>query len=567
MTIKERLTKYINNKKGIKEEKIKEIFRKAKNYDALKKNIITNKLLNEEEFLLFLSKELELPFIDLEKYKLSAESKKLVPKEFVFRYQIVPLCKIGGALTLASSNLLDLIVQDDLKIITKSEKIDIVLCRQQHISKALDTIFKDTKGITDVLSQQDQVEEEQQATDRVDLESLVTESNRPPIVRAIDLIVYTALKKRASDIHIEPHQDRLLVKYRIDGILHEEFSFPKKNQDAVIARLKIIASLDITESRVPQDGRFKVKFQNREIDFRVSSLPSHFGEKFVLRALDKGNLSVGLDKLGFSPGPLKLFKKSVEAPFGIILVTGPTGSGKSTTLYSVINQLNHPDKNIVTIEDPVEYQLEGITQIQVNPEIGLTFSEGLRSVLRQSPDVIMVGEIRDSETAEIAIKASLTGELIFSTLHTNSAVGAITRLRDMGVEQFLLASSLIASTAQRLVRRLCSKCKEEYNLDAKSIKRLGIEDFCYKENKKGKFYRAKGCSFCNHLGYKGRVGLLEVIFLDDKIKEMIISGGSEQDIVDYSMQANNFISLKEDGLSKCLDGTTSLEEVIRVASE
>ncbi|MCF7887589.1 MAG: GspE/PulE family protein [Candidatus Omnitrophica bacterium] len=567
MTIKEKLTKYISNKKGIAEKKIKEISKKAKNYSALKKNIIANKLLSEEEFLLFLSKELRLPFIDLEKYKLSAESKKLVPKEFALKHQVVPLCKIGGALTLASPNLLDLIVQDDLKIIAKAERIDIVLCRQQDTSKALDATFKDTEEIIDTFSQQDKVEEEQQETDRVDLESLVTESNRSPIVRAIDLIVYTALKKRASDIHIEPHQDRLLVKYRIDGILHEEFSFPKKNQDAVIARLKIIASLDITESRVPQDGRFKVKFQDREIDFRVSSLPSHFGEKFVLRALDKGNLSVGLDKLGFSPGPLKLFKKSVEAPFGIILVTGPTGSGKSTTLYSVINQLNYPDKNIVTIEDPVEYQLEGITQIQVNPEIGLTFSEGLRSVLRQSPDIIMVGEIRDSETADIAIKASLTGELIFSTLHTNSAVGAITRLRDMGVERFLLASSLIASTAQRLVRRLCPRCNEEYNLDAKSIKRLGIEDFCRSQNKKGKFYRAKGCPFCNHLGYKGRVGLLEVILLDDKIKEMIINGESEQDIVDYSMQANNFISLKEDGLSKCLDGTTSLEEIIRVASE
>ncbi|MFO8052984.1 MAG: GspE/PulE family protein [Candidatus Omnitrophota bacterium] len=567
MTIKEKLTKYINDKKGIEEKKIKEVSRKAKDYDTLKKDIIANKLLSEEEFLLFLSKELGLPFIDLEKYKLSSESKKLMPKEFALRHQVVPLCKIGGALTLASSNLLDLIVQDDLKIIAKAERIDIVLCRQQDITRVLTRLFKDTNEITDTLNQQDKVEQEQQETDRIDLESLVTESNRPPIVRAIDLIVYTALKKRASDIHIEPHQDRLLVKYRIDGILHEEFSFPKKNQDAVIARLKIIASLDITESRVPQDGRFKVKFQDREIDFRVSSLPSHFGEKFVLRALDKGNLSVGLDKLGFSPAPLKLFKKSVEAPFGIVLVTGPTGSGKSTTLYSVISQFNQPDKNIVTIEDPVEYQLEGITQIQVNPEIGLTFSQGLRSVLRQSPDIIMVGEIRDSETADIAIKASLTGELIFSTLHTNSAVGAITRLRDMGVEPFLLASSLIASTAQRLVRRLCPKCRQEYKLDKDTVERLKLEKFFKGKNHQPKLYKAKGCSFCNHLGYKGRVGLLEVILLDDKIKEMIIKGGSEQDIINYSMQANNFISLKEDGLSKCLDGTTSLEEVIRVASE
>jgi type IV pilus assembly protein PilB len=567
MAIKEKLIKYISSKKGVSENKIRLYSQEAKDYDSLKENIVANKLLSEEEYLLFLSKEEGLPFIDLEKYKLNSKNNELMPKETAFKYKVVPLSKIGGALTLASSNLLDLIVQDDLRIITKVEEIDIVLCRQKDIVKSLNNIFEDAEEITDILDQQDQVDEEDENTGRVDLESLITESNRPPIVRAIDLIIYTALKKGASDIHIEPYEDRLLVKYRIDGILHEEFNFPKKNQDAVIARLKIISSLDITESRIPQDGRFRVKFQDREIDFRVSSLPSHFGEKFVLRALDKSNLSAGLDKLGFSSKPLKLFKKSVEAPFGIILVTGPTGSGKSTTLYSVINQLNSPDKNIVTIEDPVEYQLEGITQIQANPEIGLTFSEGLRSVLRQSPDVIMVGEIRDSETADIAIKASLTGELIFSTLHTNSAVGAITRLRDMGVEPFLLASSLVASTAQRLVRRLCPKCKEEYRLDKDIIKRLKLKDFFKSKKGQPKLYRPQGCSFCNHLGYKGRIGLLEVILLDDKIKEMIVSGSSEQDIVNYSMQASHFISLKEDGLSKCQEGITSLEEVIRVASE
>jgi type IV pilus assembly protein PilB len=567
MAIKEKLIKYISSKKGISEKKIRLYSQEAKDYDSLKENIVANKLLSEEEYLLFLSKEEGLPFIDLEKYKLNSKNNELMPKETAFKYKVVPLSKIGGALTLASSNLLDLIVQDDLRIITKVEEIDIVLCRQKDIVKSLNNIFENAEEITDILDQQDQVDEEDENTGRVDLESLITESNRPPIVRAIDLIIYTALKKGASDIHIEPYEDRLLVKYRIDGILHEEFNFPKKNQDAVIARLKIISSLDITESRIPQDGRFRVKFQDREIDFRVSSLPSHFGEKFVLRALDKSNLSAGLDKLGFSPKPLKLFKKSVEAPFGIILVTGPTGSGKSTTLYSVINQLNYPDKNIVTIEDPVEYQLEGITQIQANPEIGLTFSEGLRSVLRQSPDVIMVGEIRDSETADIAIKASLTGELIFSTLHTNSAVGAITRLRDMGVEPFLLASSLVASTAQRLVRRLCPKCKEEYRLDKDIIKRLKLKEFFKGKKRQPKLYRPQGCSFCNHLGYKGRIGLLEVILLDDKIKEMIVSGSSEQDIVNYSMQASHFISLKEDGLSKCREGITSLEEVIRIASE
>ncbi len=544
------------------------IFKNVKSYSSLKQDIIANKFLTEEEFLLFLSKELKTPFIDLEKYKISSNSKKVLPRSFALKYQVVPLCRIGEALTIASSNILDVVAQDDLKIIAGVERIDSVLCRRQDVEKTLSTLYKETKEITEDLDREQETEEDDSdKAERVDLKTLVTESSRPPIVRAIDLVVYTALKKRASDIHIEPQEDRLLVKYRIDGILQEEFSFPKKNQSAVIARLKIISSLNITESRVPQDGRFKVRFQDREVDFRVSSLPSHFGEKFVLRALDKGSLAQGLDKLGFSPAPLKLFKEAVEAPFGIVLVTGPTGSGKSTTLYSVINQLNQPDKNIVTIEDPVEYELEGITQIQANPDIGLSFSAGLRSVLRQSPDIIMVGEIRDSETADIAIKASLTGELIFSTLHTNSAVGAITRLRDMEVEPFLLASSLVASTAQRLVRRLCPKCKKEYTLDSETAERLNILKFCQDKKNKNRFYKAQGCSFCNHLGYKGRIGFLEVLFLDDKIKEMIISGAPEQDIIDYARGANNFVSLWEDGLSKCLGGITSLEETIRAASE
>jgi len=400
-----------------------------------------------------------------------------------------------------------------------------------------------------------------------DLENLITESKHPPIVRAIDLIIYNALKKRASDIHIEPYEDKLLVKYRIDGVLNEEFSFPKINQQAVIARLKIISGLDITESRMPQDGRFKVKFETREIDFRVSSLPTNFGEKFVLRVLDRKSLSVGLEKLGFSQKPLKLFEEAIAAPFGIILVTGPTGSGKSTTLYSIISKINTPEKNIITIEDPVEYHLEGITQIQANADIGLTFSAGLRSILRQSPDIIMVGEIRDSETADIAIKASLTGEIIFSTLHTNNAVGAIGRLRDMGIESFLLASSLVALTAQRLVRKLCSKCKEKYKVDKEIIERLGLDSFCDKHNKTNEFYRPKGCPYCGHSGYYGRVAIIEIILLDDKIKEMIIEKLPESDIIKYAREFRGYNSLREDGLEKCLKGETSIEEAIRVTSE
>lgn len=573
MTIKEKILDYIKKNKNVNQKLLAEIGKKAKDYTELKSLLIENNFVDEEELLLIYSKEFKFPFLDLKKYKVAHKNQELLPKEVAFKYNIVPVCKIGNVLTLAASQPPDIITQDDIRIITGAEKIDFVLCRQDDIKKTLNTLYKTAEEIARTFEEETSfdIEEAGGAKEaeegKQDLESLITESKHPPIVRAINLIVYNALKKQSSDIHVEPYEDKVLVKYRVDGVLNEEFSFPKKNQLAVAARLKIISSLDITEARLPQDGRFKVKFENREIDFRVSSLPTNFGEKFVLRVLDKRSLSVGLDKLGFSAGPLKLFEEAIKAPFGIILVTGPTGSGKSTTLYSIISQMNTLDKNIITIEEPVEYHLEGITQIQANPDIGLTFSEGLRSVLRQSPDIIMVGEIRDSETADIAIKASLTGEIILSTLHTNSAVGAITRLRDMGTEPFLLASSLVALTAQRLVRKLCPKCKEKYIIDEEVLSRVDTADFCKKHTKNLEFYRAKGCAACSNIGYKGRIAILEIILLDDKIKEMIIEKVPEEEIVQYASENREFNPLMEDGLLKCIEGITSVEEIIRVTSE
>ena len=573
MTIKEKILEYVQKNKDVNKKLLGEIGKKAKDYAELKNLLIENRFLDEEELLLIFSKEFRIPFLDLKKYKISHRNQELLPKEIAFKYNMVPVCRIGNVLTLAASQPPDIITHDDIRIITGSEKVDFVLCRQEDIKKTLNTLYKTTEEIAKTFEEETSFDVEdsggvkESGEGKHDLESLIKESKHPPIVRAIDLIVYNALKKRSSDIHVEPYEDKVLVKYRVDGVLGEEFSFPKKNQLAVAARLKIISSLDITEARLPQDGRFKVKFENREIDFRVSSLPTNFGEKFVLRVLDKKSLSLGLDKLGFSGGPLKLFEEAIKAPFGIILVTGPTGSGKSTTLYSIISQINTPDKNIITIEEPVEYHLEGITQIQANADIGLTFSEGLRSVLRQSPDVIMVGEIRDSETADIAIKASLTGEIILSTLHTNSAVGAITRLRDMGTEPFLLASSLVAVTAQRLVRKLCPKCKEKYIIEKEVLKRLKVYDFCKSRSDKLEFYRAKGCGACSSIGYKGRIAILEIILLDDKIKEMIIEKIPEEGIVRYAKENRGYNSLMEDGLIKCIEGTTSVEEIIRVSSE
>ncbi len=573
MTIKDKILAQIQDSKKCDKKLIADISQRANTYEELRQILTENELATEEELLLIFSKELKIPFLDLSKYKIPHKNQELLPKGVAIKHKVLPVCKIGNVLTLATANPIDVITHDDIKIITKSEKVDLVFARQRDIVKAISLLYKSTEtsletfdGDTAYASEEESLEDENA---KQDLESLISESKHPPIVRAIDMIIYNALKKRASDIHLEPYEDKLVVRYRIDGILNDEFNFPKVNQQAVIARLKIISGLDITESRLPQDGRFRVKFESREIDFRVSSLPTNFGEKFVLRVLDKESLSIGLQKLGFSPEPLSLFQEAIKAPFGIILVTGPTGSGKSTTLYSIISQINTSDKNIVTIEDPVEYHLEGITQIQVNPDIGLSFAVGLRSVLRQSPDVIMVGEIRDSETADTAIKASLTGEMILSTLHTNNAVGAIARLRDMGTEPFLLASSLVALTAQRLVRTLCPKCREKYTLEEDTLQRLGFLAF-YKaqtSKNKGEFYRAKGCSFCAQSGYRGRVAILEIILLDDKIREMIIEEVSEDKIVRYAREFKNYNSLAEDGLLKCIDGLTSIEEIVRVTSE
>ena len=400
-----------------------------------------------------------------------------------------------------------------------------------------------------------------------DLDKITEESKQASIVKVVDLILGEAIKKRSSDIHIEPEEDSLRIRYRVDGRLQEAFRLPKKNQNAILARLKIMSRLDITESRLPQDGRFRIRHGTKEIDFRVSILPITYGGKIVLRALDKANLSIGLEKLGFLPGPLNLFNKALEKPYGMILVTGPTGSGKSTTLYSILSQLNVAERAIITIEDPVEYQVEGVTQVQTNPDIGLSFANGLRSLMRQSPDIIMIGEIRDFETADIAIKASLTGVLVLSTLHTNDAPSSIARLVDMGVEPFLIASSLVFVVAQRLCRKICPYCKEPVNIDKDVLKRIGVDlDQLKKEKKEPVFYKGKGCEKCNHTGYFGRMGTLEAMIMDDKLREMTVTRKSSVEIKEYAAK-NGMKTLRQNALEKFLQGTTTLEEVLRITSE
>ena len=561
-SLKERFIKYLIEYKELKEKDLRSIADSSRTFNDFKSNLIKHNLVNDEDILIALSREYRMPYLDLDKYRLNKENKNLVSQDIAFRYKVLPISKIGDVLTLATSNPLDVIAMDDLRMTTSFKRIDLVLAREDKIVKSLNDLYTDANidSFINEHKEENDVSVEVKGSDEgKGLESLVKESKLPPIVRVVDLIVYEALRRGASDIHIEPTESGLDVRYRIDGVLHKGLNLPRKNESAVIARLKIMSSLNITEFRVPQDGRFKVKFQGRQIDFRVSSLPIQFGEKIVLRILDRESLSSGVRKLGFSEQPLKLFERALKSPFGIILVTGPTGSGKSTTLYSIINQLNTPQRSIITIEDPVEYQIEGVTQIQAKPDIGLNFASALRSVLRQSPDIIMVGEIRDAETADIAIKASLTGELIFSTLHTNNSVGAITRLIDMGIEPFLVSSSLIAATAQRLLRKLCPKCKTKDKPDETLLKRMGINV------KLKELFHPKGCSYCYNTGYRGRTALLEILLFDDTIREMVAKRASEEEITEYARKKKIFLSLKEDGLNKIIDGVTSLEEVLRVA--
>jgi type IV pilus assembly protein PilB len=456
---------------------------------------------------------------------------------------------------------LNIFALDDLRLIT-GYKIDPVIALEKDILQAIRNAYHKNKGVS--FLEEEALKETGSAifteSAPLELDILRDETAAAPIVKLVNLAISEALKRRASDIHIEPQESDLRIRFRIDGDLVDMFTVPKKNQNAIIARLKILSELDITEIRLPQDGRFKIRFSHKEVDFRVSALPTGFGQKLVLRILDKSALSLGLDSLGFSSCALGLFKEAIAKPFGMILVTGPTGSGKSTTLYSVLNQLNTPERNIVTIEDPVEYQIEGITQVQVKPEIGLDFSSGLRSILRQSPDVILIGEIRDAETADIAIKAALTGQLVMSTLHTNSASQAVTRLVDMGLEPFLVASSLIMSSAQRLIRRICSHCKELSKPDAALLKSLNLSSEI-------QFYRGKGCKFCNNTGFYGRSGLLEILMIDDIIREMIVKGSTSDQIEEYAVSKLGMKTLRQDALEKAQGGLTPLEEVLRITVE
>ena len=495
-------------------------------------------------------------FARLDNVKVPAEAVKRFPEPLAIQTQSVPFKMENGNLFVAMAEPSDLFAIDQIQM-QSGMHVEAFMASPEDIEEARLKVYAQRQQ-TESLMQE--FAEQQEASPSARMEKSITEGTS--IIKLVDLIIAQAVHDRASDIHIEPEQELMRIRFRIDGILHEVPSPPKDWEAAIISRIKVLAGMDIAESRIPQDGHFQSKIEDKIIDFRVSTMPTIYGENVVMRLLDTASVMIGLEKLGFATQDLlQKYEHLISRPYGIILSTGPTGSGKTTTLYSALMRINTIDRNIITIEDPVEYRLGLIRQIQVNAKAGITFVNGLRAILRQDPDVIMVGEIRDLETAVIAIQAALTGHLVFSTLHTNDAPSAITRLINMGVEPFLISASLIGVMAQRLVRMVCEHCKESYEPTAAIVKKWGIKD---KHN--ARLYHGKGCEYCKGTGFRGRSGLFELMSVDDEIREMIITGASAV-ALRRKAQAKGMKLLSDDGLSKALAGTTTLEEVARVCEE
>lgn len=504
-------------------------------------------LIKEEDLYFALSEIYNVPYINLEEIAIDSEIVRLIPEHISRRYKIIPIKLNGDKIVLAMSNPVNIYALDDVRIITGRE-VEPVLASERQINQALDKIYTIQKGLEETLLNIAPGEEETETP----VEVLEDEA---PVVRLVNLTITQAVQEGASDIHIEPTENEVKVRFRVDGVLYDVMSPPKRIFPTLVARIKILANMDIAERRLPQDGRFRVTSQGKIIDFRVSTLPTIHGEKIVLRLLDRSAPLIGLEKLGFTEDVLEKFDWLIQRPYGMILVTGPTGSGKTTTLYSALAKISTPEKNIITVEDPVEYQFPRINQVQVNTKIGLTFANGLRSILRQDPDIIMIGEIRDKETAEIAVQSALTGHLVLSTIHTNDSAGAIARLMDMGIEPFLISSSVIGILAQRLARRICSRCKVPKQPTEEEIKvlKLGPSDI---------IYEGRGCEACRHTGYRGRVGIFELLMVDDEIRAMIVDKVPANVIRDNAVK-KGMRTLWEDAKLKVKNGVTTYNEILR----
>jgi type IV pilus assembly protein PilB len=526
--------------------------------------LVDGKVISEEELLVTLAEETNIPPVNVFKLTPDEAVRQILPENLANYYQVIPITKVGNILTLAVSDPFDILKLDDIQIVTGCT-IRPVISTDYNIKKAIPEIYnKGSKMVQDLLENMDDPEMEI-AENKEDVEDLKLEGgegeDQAPVVKLINLVIFQALRSKASDIHIEPMEKKIRVRFRVDGVCREVLAPPKKMHTAISSRMKIMCGLDIAERRKPQDGKFQMRIDGRQIDFRVSTLPTIHGEKVVMRILDSGNLTLNLEAMGFEEKSMKDIRDAIQKPYGMLLVTGPTGSGKSTTLYSCIREVLSPEDNIVTVEDPVEYQLEGVNQVQVSVKRGLTFAAALRSILRQDPDTILIGEIRDQETAEIAVKAALTGHLVFSTLHTNDAPSTITRLVDMGIDPFLVASSVACVCAQRLARKLCTECRRPME-QAPPKDRLLSVGFVEEDLKAPAFFEAVGCPRCVG-GYKGRFALLETMAATDPIRRLIVSGGTAIDIRSKALE-QGMVTLRRCGLLNVARGKSTFEEILRV---
>ncbi|PYN87775.1 MAG: type IV-A pilus assembly ATPase PilB [Candidatus Rokuibacteriota bacterium] len=528
--------------------------------------LIRLNFVNEDQLIGFLSRQYGVPSITLAQLDIDSDVLKLVPAPIARKYEVVPVRKMGNSLALAMADPTNVFALDDISFMTNLQVLPLV-ASQTAIRKAIDRNYESkAEAISTVLSDMQtdlanvEVVEDGEEGAKVDVFELKESADEAPVVKLVNMVLVDAIQKGASDIHFESYEKIFRIRFRIDGVLHEMLAPPKRLESAILSRLKIMSNLDIAERRLPQDGRIKLRYSSREIDFRVSTLPTIFGEKAVLRILDKESLKLDLTQLGFDDWSLDKFNAAIHQPYGMVLITGPTGSGKTTTLYSGIHTINSPDVNIMTAEDPVEYNLKGVNQVQINEGVGRTFAAALRSFLRQDPDVILVGETRDLETAQISIRAALTGHLVFSTLHTNDCPSTVARLLDMGIPAFLVASSLLLILAQRLGRKVCRQCREPYEADEGSLVPYG-----YVPTGKGKLqlYKGKGCAACNFTGMKGRIAIYEVMPVSEELRDAILKSAPTAELRSLA-QAAGMRSLRQAGLMKVIEGTTTIDEVLRV---
>ena len=532
----------------------------------LLKILTERQFVTEQDMTFSMGRCLNTPPINLTKVRVPEEITALIPRDMAKANKLVPIARLDGKLFVAMADPTNVLAVDDLKRRVQLEIVPMI-ATEKAVIEALSgmhgggNMSQVLKKVAEEAVQASDVQVQAAKREEIDIDRLATDSEDAPVIKIVNLILAQAVKEKASDIHIEPFHTALKLRYRIDGELVAAESPPKALQLAITSRIKILAGLNIAERRLPQDGRFRIRVMGKDVDLRISILPTAHGEKIVIRILDKSALSGGIDQLGMDQDTLGKFKKSIDAPHGMILVTGPTGSGKTTTLYSVLHEMNNPEYNIVTVEDPIEYELMGVNQVAVRNDIGLDFASALRSILRQDPDIVMVGEIRDNETADIAVKAALTGHQVLSTLHTNDAAGAITRLDDMGIEPFLISSSILLSCAQRLVRRICSNCQQEFVPEPEMIEKLGLQD------KSGTvFYHGSGCDRCKGRGYAGRVAVIEALPVSEAVRRLVIKRASAAVIKNQAIN-EGMKTLRMVGIEKAMEGITTLEEIWRVTSE